>query len=209
MQLPFTRAEFLDLFAAYNRAWWPIALLLWGVSLLAVLRALQGRSGSSRALAAVLAFHWAWAGVIYHLGYFRQINPAAVAFAILFLLQATLLLIRGVARPGLTFTYPTSVWGWIGVCLILYALFYPGLGGLFGLHYPRLPTLGVPCPTTILTAGALLLVPRRAARPAAAVTVIWAAIGGSASFLLSIHADLGLIVAGLILGLYILLPESH
>jgi hypothetical protein len=209
VQLPFTRAEFLDLFAAYNRAWWPIAVLLWVVSLLAVLRVLQERSGSSRALAAVLAIHWGWTGAIYHLGYFREINPVAVAFGILFLLQAMLLVIRGVARPGLPFTYPASGWGWIGVCLMLYALLYPGLGVLFGLHYPGLPTLGVPCPTTILTAGALLLVPRRAARPAAVVTVAWAAIGGSASFLLSMHADLGLIVAGLILSLYILLPESH
>jgi hypothetical protein len=208
VQLPFTRVEFLDVFAAYNRVWWPIAVLLWVVSLLAVLRVLQGRPGGSRALAAILAVHWAWGGAIYHLGYFRRINPAAVAFGILFLLQAALLIARGVVRPRLSFASPTSGWGWIGVALILYALTYPGLGVLLGLRYPELPTFGVPCPTTILTAGALLLVPRRSARPAAAATIAWAAIGGSGAFLLGMHADLGLIVAGLVLGLYILMPES-
>jgi hypothetical protein len=208
VQLPFTRAAFLDVFAAYNRAWWPIAVLLWVVSLLAVVRVLRGRQDSSRWLAAVLAINWAWAGAVYQLGYFRRINPAAVGFGVLFLVQATLLIARGVVRPRLAFTSPVSAWGWIGVGLMLYAMIYPGLGILLGLRYPELPTFGVPCPTTILTAGALLLVPRRSARPAAAVTIIWAAIGGSGAFLLGMHADLGLIAAGLVLGMYILLPQS-
>jgi hypothetical protein len=208
VELPFSRTAFLDVFAAYNRAWWPIAVLLWVVSLLAVIRVLRGRQGSSRWLAAVLAVNWAWAGAVYQLGYFRRINPAAVGFGVLFLVQATLLIARGVVRPRLAFGSPISAWGWIGVGLMLYAMIYPGLGILLGLRYPELPTFGVPCPTTILTAGALLLVPRRSARPAAAVTIIWAVIGGSGAFLLGMHADLGLIAAGLVLGMYILLPQS-
>ena len=72
------------------------------------------------------------------------------------------------------------------------------------MSYPRAPSFGVPCPTTILTAGLLLLLPRREARLVAVIPVIWAAIGGSAAFLLAIRADLALLLAG-----GFLLPYVH
>jgi len=83
-----------------------------------------------------------------------------------------------------------------------------GLGLLFGLSYPRAPSFGVPCPTTILTAGLLLLVSRQEARRLAVIPVTWAAIGGSASFSLGIRADLALALAGGILLFYVLAPSG-
>ena len=79
-----------------------------------------------------------------------------------------------------------------------YALLYPVLPILTGEVYPRMPTFGVPCPTAILTIGALLAT----TRPTALVSVIpitWAVIGGSASFLLHIPADLMLPIAAYML----------
>ncbi len=203
MALPFTHDQFLDLFGDYNRALWPAVGLLWLATLFGLVQLYRGRPGASRLLAALLAFHWAWAGLVYHLGFFRRINPAAALFGAAFLLEAVLLLWRGVLRPGFSLTTRATVWSRLGIALIVYAMLYPGLGLLLWLQVPRFPSFGVPCPTTILTAGLLLQAPRREARLLGGIPVLWAGIGGSAAFVLGIRADLALPVAGLLLLLHI------
>jgi hypothetical protein len=82
-------------------------------------------------------------------------------------------------------------------------------GVLTGLQYPRLPTFGVPCPTVILTAGALLLAPRRETRPLAVFPILMAGVGGSAAFLLDIQADIALLAAGVVLLISVLSPPRR
>jgi hypothetical protein len=114
-----------------------------------------------------------------------------------------LFLWRGVVSHGLTFAPSGSAWRPVAAVLIAYSLLYPVLGLLSGLNYPWVPTFGVPCPTAILTAGLLLSLPRREARPLAIIPVIWGAIGGSAAFLLAIPADLVLLLASGLLLVYV------
>jgi hypothetical protein len=209
MQLPFTHEQFLDVFGAFNRALWPAALLLWIGTLGAVVWLFRRGAAASRLLAAVLAVHWAWSGAVYHLVFFRPINPAATLFGLLFLVEAALLVWWGLARHEITFRPSSSPWACLGGVLIIYSFVYPVLGLLFGLEFPRLPLYGVPCPTTLLTVGALLLVPRRPARPLAVLPALWAGVGGSAAFLLDIRADLALLVAGLALVFYALTPARR
>jgi hypothetical protein len=90
---------------------------------------------------------------------------------------------------------------------VVYALLYPALGLVFGLSYPRLPSFGVPCPTTILTVGALLMLPRSDARVVTLIPILWTAVGGSAAFVLGIQADLLLPVAGALMLAYVVLPS--
>jgi hypothetical protein len=62
----------------------------------------------------------------------------------------------------------------------------------------RIPAFGVPCPTTIFTAGLLML----AAPPSwrlSIIPIMWSVIGGSAAFLLGVRADYVLPIAGLAL----------
>ena len=61
-----------------------------------------------------------------------------------------------------------------------------------------MPTFGVPCPTTLLTLGILSIANGRGSGLLLAIPVLWAAIGGSAAFLLGVPQDLGLIVAALL-----------
>jgi hypothetical protein len=206
--LPFTHDQFLDVFGSYNRAVWPAAAGLWLVTLGTLVQLYRRHPKASPILAFLLALHWTWAGAVYHLAFFLPINPAAALFGVGFLLQAALFVWRTARRGGLTFTPAPSIWSRLGLLLILYALIYPGLGLLAGLEYPRLPTFGVPCPTTILTAGVLLLAPRREARILGVIPVLWAGVGGSGAFLLGIPADLMLPVAGLLLVLYVFLPAG-
>jgi hypothetical protein len=209
VQLPFTHDQFLDLFGDYNRALWPALVLLWGVTLVSIVNALRRRGKVNRLVTIMLTVHWTWNAVFYHLMFFRRINGAAAAFGILFLAQAGLLAWRGIARSALSYEGKSSGWRMLGIGLIAYAMFYPLLGIAFGLAYPRLPVVGVPCPTAILTAGFLLLAPRREVRVLGWIPILWAGIGGSAAFLLGIQADLALPVAGLLVAGRMLAPDSR
>lgn len=196
MKLPFTHEQFLDVFGIYNGLFLPAVLLLWAGTLVALLSWWRRGAAASRMLAVLLALHWGWSGLAYHLALFRAINPAAIAFAALFVVEAALLLRAGVVRRQLVFSPSRSAWGVVGVALVAYALAYPGIGLLTGLSYPRMPTFGVPCPTSILTAGLLLTAPRSEARLLAVIPILWSAIGGSAAFALGIRPDFALPVAG-------------
>ena len=194
--MPFTHDEFLDVFAAYNRALWPAALALWLLTAATLVALHRRRPGAPRIAAAVLALHRAWAGVAHHWAFFRDINPAATAFGVAFVVQAVLLAWRGVMRTSLAIRPPPPTWSRIGAAFVGWAMLHPALGLAFGLAYPRLPTFGVPCPTTLLTLGLLLMAPRREARLLGVIPVPWAMVGGSAAMLFGVTADYALPVAG-------------
>jgi hypothetical protein len=69
------------------------------------------------------------------------------------------------------------------------------------LSVSRIPTFGVPCPTTIFTAGLLMLAASRS-WPLAIVPVIWSLVAGSAAFLLDVRADYALPIAGIALAIF-------
>ena len=104
MQLPFTKEQFFDLLAVYNVGLWPALLALWIASVLVSVLLLSSRRPPDRWISALLAAHWAWSAMAYHVGFFTRINQAAWGFAALFLLQAVVFFWAGVgdgrvARP--------------------------------------------------------------------------------------------------------------
>jgi hypothetical protein len=200
MQLPFTREHFFDLFAAYNEALWPGAAALWIASVVCVCKLIARRQGG-RWIGALLAWHWAWSALAYHVAFFTRINAAAWIFGALFLVQAALFFRMGVLQQHLSFRPWRTRWAPVAWALILYSLVYPAINAVSHGTLFRIPTFGVPCPTTIFTAGVLLLATPRS-WSLSTVPVIWSAIGGSAAFLLGVHADLALPVAGGALAIY-------
>jgi hypothetical protein len=84
--------------------------------------------------------------------------------------------------------------------MIMYAmLVYPILGTLPGHGYPRSPSFGVaPCPMIIFTFGLLLLTNARVPRYLLVIPFVWSLLGFTASFLLGISEDIGLLVAGVL-----------
>lgn len=198
MRLPFSEDDFLALFASFNLAFWPLLALLWLASALVAIRLARGRA-TGREVAGLLALHWGWSGLAYHLLFFTRINPAAFGFAAFFVLQAVLL--GREWRQGAWAmdggAVPRRILGW---ALLLAALLYPLLVTLDGHRFPAAPAAGVPCPTTLFTAGALLLA-RGWPRAMAVVPVGWSFVGGSAALLLGMTPDVLLFVAGGALGL--------
>jgi Family of unknown function (DUF6064) len=199
MNLPFTADQFLEVFEQYNRAVWPAQIFLNLLALGAIYLAIKPARSSNRMIAAILAFLWLWLGLAYHLAFFTSINPAAYAFAGMTIVQGAVFLWFGVLKSSLAFAYRTDVSGLTGVLFILYALIiYPALGYWMGHVYPKAPTFGLPCPTTIFTFGMLLWTVQPVPKAVLVVPALWAIIGLSAAIGLGIREDFGLLVAGLV-----------
>jgi hypothetical protein len=195
--LPFTAEQFFRVFADYNRAFIVAVVALWVASIAIVAYVSRDPLRRRSRLSLFLAVLWLWNAVVYHALFFTRINPAAWLFAGLFLVQAVLFLWAATQRR---IEYFTST-GWtriIGSGLIGYAVLYPFLTIGLGHRYPATPTFGVPCPTDLLTIGALLTA-RAHGVALAIIPVIWGVIGGSAAMLLEVRTDYVLLGAGVLL----------
>ena len=201
MQLPFTSEQFFDLFVAYNETLWPAVVALWTASAVTVAVRLTARHPHDRWVSALLVGHWAWSALAYHVVFFTRINPAAWFFAALFLGQAVLFFRGGVVQRRLSFAPWGNAWAPLAWGLIAYSLAYPAINALDHRSLLRIPTFGLPCPTTIFTAGVLMLATPRC-WSLSVVPVIWSAVGGSAAFLLGVYADAALPIAGVALAVF-------
>lgn len=205
MTLPFTTAEFFQVFSAYNQAVWPVQafLMLLAVALSAI--ALLGLRGAGRVVAYGLALLWVWLGLGYHLAFFQAINPAAPVFAALSLLAAAAFVWRGLHTQPLRFHRRMDAGKLLGLIVVAFALIgYPLVGALAGHRYPAAPTFGVPCPTTIFTFGILQMAHPPVPRLVLVAPMLWATIGAIAAFSLGVTQDLALL-AMLLLGGFMLL----
>ncbi len=208
MNLPFTVEQFLGIFEKYNRAVWPMQVILVILAGVALALSLKKTKYGDQIILAVLAFFWLWIGVVYHWMYFTAINKAAYVFGALFVLQACMFFFA-LMRSTVSFSFKLNGYSLAGAIFILYALLiYPLLGYSFGHVYPRNPTFGVPCPTTIFTFGLLLTTRKFIPAYVLVIPVIWALIGSTAALSLTIREDFGLFVAGILGAALILIRNT-
>lgn len=204
--LPFTREQFFGVFAAYNTAVWPAQLAAYLLGLVVVAALLRPSPRGHRVVAGVLAFLWVWTGVAYHGLFFARINPLALAFGALFVVQGGLFAIAGLAGQRLVFGRPPGFGSVVGGALVAYAaVVYPLLGLWTGHAYPAQPMFGItPCPLTLFTLGVLLLTTAPVPRGLLVVPLLWSVVGGSAAFLLGVPQDWPLLFSGLTVVLLVL-----
>lgn len=125
--LPFTREQFLGVFADYNTAVWPAQGVAYLLGLVAAL--LRPSPLRHKFVATALAAMWVWTGVAYHGLFFARINPVALGFGALFVVQGVLLVIAGAAERRLVFGRSTGLTPVLGWVLVVYAaVLYPLLG---------------------------------------------------------------------------------
>ena len=207
--IPFTTAQFLEVFSAYNHAVFPFQLILFVLAIIALILAITKSEKSDRIIFAILCFFWLWTGLVYQFLFFTSINPFGYLFGALFILEAILLLYFGVMQEKIGFSFTMDSYSVIGLVFIIYSLIiYPILGSVAGHPYPYLPTFGVPCPTTIFTFGMFLLADRKFPWYLLVIPLIWSFIGVTAAPLFGIVEDYGLVVAG-VLGTVLILMKNR
>lgn len=198
MQLPFTSEQFFEVFKQYNEALWPAQIGIYLAAVIVFYLIFKPGRYSNKIIAGILALLWMWMGIVYHWGFFSQINPAARIFGILFILQGLIFIYEGLVRNNLEFSYSKNSRSITGLILILFGtIIYPILGQFLGHNYPGTPTFGLPCPTTIFTFGVLLLT-LRAPKYVVLIPLLWSGIGFLAAISLGVKEDVSLLLAGLI-----------
>jgi Family of unknown function (DUF6064) len=195
MAIPFTVEQFYGVFCEYNNAVWPAQGFLVATALATVVAALRPRSPVSASLGVL----WAWIALAYHLAFLARITPPAYAFAALSMVGAAAFIWEGVIRRRLSFQWVAGPKAVAGAAFIVFALVvYPVWSAYAGHSYPRTPTFGLPCPTTIFTIGLLCFAVPPTPRSPLIVPVLRCLVGAQAAFLLGVQPDLGLIAAGLL-----------
>ena len=199
MKIPFTIDQFLGVFEKYNLAVWPAQVFFVILALIAIVLAVKKSSLSDKIISLILSFFWLWIGIVYHLVYFSVINKAAYIFGILYIFQGLIFFYAGIGKAKLSFKFFLDAYGIIGILFVLYALLiYPLLGYLWGHVYPKNPTFGLPCPTTIFTFGILLWTDKIVPKYVLIIPLIWSVIGFGAALSLGVKEDFGLLIAGLL-----------
>ena len=197
---PFTGESYFSLFEAYNDTIWPAQIVAYLLGVLVVFLALRPMAAGGRIALAVLALFWLWNGIVYHFGFFLQINFAAVPFGALFTLQG-LLLAGSAVRGGRQLRFVPDATGWVGLAFVLFALIaYPLLAWLAGHGWPRAAMFGVAAaPMTIFTFGVLLMLEGRPAVLLGVLPLLWAMAAGLAAIVrLGAPEDWSLLLAGIV-----------
>ncbi len=200
MDIPFSIEQFLGVFRDYNHAIWPAQIVAYVLGLSAVFLAIRPGRRTNRLNSLILSVMWLWMGVVYHIAFFSNINPAAYLFGAFFVLQGVLFLLAALGRVDLEFRFTPDVYGITGAILIAYALVvYPIIGSFLGHGYPNAPMFGVtPCPTTIFTFGILLWSERGVSKWLFLIPGLWSVVGFMAAIQLGIREDIGLLVAAVV-----------
>ena len=211
--MPFTIEEFLNVFQQYNLSVWPVQLFLYALAAITVGLVFIKHQKADKIINSILSFFWLWMGIVYHLIHFSPINKAAYLFGTVFIIQGIIFLYFGVFRSDtLSYRFKSDFPGMLGITFIFFALIiYPILAYALGHVYPKTPTFGLPCPTTIFTFGILLFTVKKIPWYLIIIPLLWSLIGFSAAMQLSIEEDFGLVVAG-IAGTITLLffkPKQH
>lgn len=209
--LPFTREQFFGVFADYNTTVWPAQIVAYGLGLMVLAALLRPSTRGHRWVAGVLAVMWVWTGLVYHGLFFARINPAALAFGALFVVQGVLFVVAGVATRRLAFGHSAGGAAMTGWALLVYAaVIYPLLGRWAGHGYPAQPTFGItPCPLTLFSFGVLLLTRAPVPRWLLIIPLVWSLLGGSAAFLLGVPQDWPLLFSGVAVLMLLILRDRR
>ena len=204
METPFTIEQFFEVFENYNTSVFPAQFIFIGLGILGIMLIHTRTNYSNHFITGFLGFLWLWIGIVYHFGFFTLINKAAYGFGILFVLQG-LFFVREMFRNRLEFSFQRNTRGILGYFFIFFGLvIYPVTGYLFGATFITTISLGLPCPTTILTFGFFLLTNSKFRRYLLIIPTIWAIIGIFAAVNFGVYQDFFMIIAAIVANLILL-----
>jgi hypothetical protein len=196
----FTMQEFLTMIADHTTRFWPVALVAYGLGIVAVVLVLRKAKFASAFAVGIMALLWLWTGVVFNGLVFSRLWPGMVGAAVLFVIQAVLLAVTGLLRNQLRFSVTADVAGVVGGVAILYALVgYLAVAALAGRGYPQSLLLGLaPCPMVMFTLGWLLWSCRPLPKAVLAIPVFYALVMGGMAASQGMVEDLGLVVMAVV-----------
>ena len=201
MSLPYSVEVYFASMAQYNRLWFPeaiIVVLLVLVAFALVAQPLSGRKGNSaRLVGAILAAAWVWVGGAHQLQHMATLNFMAPIYGGAWIVQGGLIAFTFTVLGRVRFRFGGDVRGWTGLALAVFGLFgYPLVVLSLGYGWRALPLAGMaPDPTAIFTAGILAAARERPSLHLFVLPLGWAGVAAVSAYLLSFPLDYAVPVA--------------
>ena len=210
MKTPITTDQFFSVFEKYNHAIFPVQIVLFLLTILALIAIGSKIKQKDKVVAVILGVIWIWTGIVYHWAFFSHINILALGYGVVFILQGLFLIWEGVILYNLKFVFRMTVQAFLGYFFILYGLIiYPVIGYLIEPGFSRTISIGLPSPTIILTFGFMLLCDKKFSKYLLIIPSIWAVIGISTVMKLGVYQDSIMLIAAIIADILILRDKSQ
>jgi len=205
MKVPFTTEQFFNVFEKYNLTMFPAQIVIMLLALAGLFLLHSKKPGKDKFIGLFLGLLWIWTGFIYHITFFSEINKVAFVFGGIFILQGVFILINTISSTRLIFSYHSQTSDYFGYFFILFGLIvYPLIGYLAGGLIVKAISLGLPCPSTILTFGFLMLTTGKFPKFLLVIPTLWAIVGLSAAINFGVYQDYMMILAAVIADFYLL-----
>ena len=204
MNIPFTTEEFFQIIEKYNTSLFPSQIFILILGLVAVLLLHNKRAFKNKLIGGFLAFLWLWTGLFYHILNFTEINKAAYVFGAIFILQGLFLLYEVFIRGKLVFEFKANFINYLAYFFIWFGLIvYPVLIYALDGSFNQVISLGLPCPTTIITFGFLIITHRSFSKYLLIIPTIWAIIGTGAAINFGVYPDYLMLISAVIADIYL------
>jgi len=204
MKLPFTTEQFFNVFENYNTKIFPFQILILILGFAALIFA-HRKNTFDKIIGGFLGFLWIWIGAVYHFAFFSTINKPAFMFGALFILQGVLLLFNAFSKSAIQFKAEKNIKSGIGEFFVLFGLIiYPVIGYLIEGSLNRIILLGLPCPSTILTFGFLMLATNKVPKHLLIIPFLWSLVGLSAAINFGVVQDYMLIISAIVAAIFLL-----
>jgi hypothetical protein len=205
MKTPFTVEQFLEVFVNYNTTLFPVQILIFVLGLTALGLIHAKSPWKDRLIGGFLGLLWIWTGAVYHIAYFSAINKTAYAFGGIFILQGGYFLYETLIKKKYIIDFRSGFRVYSGYFFVLFGLIiYPVITYAAEPSAARVISLGLPCPSTILTFGFLMMADKHLSKYLLLIPSLWAVVGISAAINFGIYQDIMLIIAAVVADIFLI-----
>jgi hypothetical protein len=199
MKTPFTTEQFFNVFEKYNSTMFPLQLIIILLGIAGIFLLYSKYSFKDKLIGGYLGVLWLWMGLAYHIGFFAEINKVAFVFGGIFILQGLLILFNTFVKGRLIFDFFPKTKDYLGYFFIIFGLIlYPIIGYFMVDSLTKTISLGLPCPTTILTFGFFMLTNNKFPKYLLIIPSLWAIIGLSAAINFGVYQDFMILITAII-----------
>ncbi len=204
MKTPFTTEQFFHVIEQYNSTVFPFQIVLIILGIIGVVFIHTNKKKHNNLITGFLSFLWLWSGILYHVVFFTDINVAAYGFGAIFILQGMFFLIE-LRRGKLEYSFVKNSRSYFGYFFVVYSLIiYPLISFLMADNSAETISLGLPCPTTIMTFGFLMLTSNKLSKYLLIIPTIWAIIGTGAAINFGVTQDYVMLLSAIVAGIYLI-----
>jgi len=209
MKIPFTTEQFFEIIEKYNHAVFPAQLILILSGILSLILIHQKKDSKNKIIGGFLGILWIWTGIAYHFAFFTEINKAAYVFGGFFVLQGLLFLLETFPRKKLEFEFNGKFIDYLAYVFIIFGIIiYPIILYYLENSLGRTITLGLPCPSTILTFGFLMLTSSKLSKYLLIIPALWTIVGTGAAINFGVYPDYLMPVSALIALIYLFVRKK-